>query len=178
VEEPTIPSDHSLVTLWVDFPPQEAMEKNGGKGRKRCRWDQDRRHACGREASTHRVQSKLEGVVREAVRGSEESFDEVAVKMGDILSKVTHSVFKHIHTPQSNSLPEWWDDECEERRQKAYHQYNRNHSHPVAKAQKKAYNRCKALKTEMFRRDLFRDLVPSLLTTTYRAATGCRGTGG
>ena len=107
VEEPTVLSDHSLVTLWVDLPPQEAMEKSGGKGRKRCRWDQDRRHAYGREVSTHRVQSKLEGVVREAVRGSEESFDEVAVKMGDILSKVTHSVFKHTHTPQRNSLPEW-----------------------------------------------------------------------
>jgi hypothetical protein len=107
VEEPTILSDHSLVTLWVDLPLQEAMEKNGGKGRKRCRWDQDRQHAYGKEVSTHRVQSKLAGVVREAVRGSEESFDEVAVKMGDILSKVTHCIFKHIHTPQRNSPPEW-----------------------------------------------------------------------
>ena len=163
VEEPTVLSDHSLVTLWMDLPPQEAMEKSGGKGRKRCRWDQDRRHAYGREVSTHRVQSKLEGVVREAVRGSEESFDEVAVKMGDILSKVTHSVFKHTHTPQRNSLPEWWDDECEERRQRTYRQFNRNRRHPIAKALKKAFNRCKTLKTAVFRRDLERRRLTMLI---------------
>jgi hypothetical protein len=83
--------------------------------------------------------------------------------MGDILSKVTHSVFKHTHTPQRNSLPEWWDDECEERRQKAYHQFNRNRRHPIAKALKKAFNRCKALKTAVFRRDLERRRLTMLI---------------